>query len=448
MKRRKRIEKVEANSVRIYEQPVHSKGRKYKSYRIVYFKEGRRVRERARTLELARNRVQELKGELKTGTVHVGTLTAKQKHVIGDALELLEKEGGQLGLLEALNQFFEAKRLLAGKATTVPDAVRGYLKVQERAKLEEITFPELVEKYIVWVKAQKSRRYSLDMRARLRTAAKTLKKNIADIKTADIDEWLQGMKKLSGRTKNNYRTAVRTLFRYARDKNYLPRQEKTEAEFTSRYAEDPTDIEIYTVDQIKTLLTHITPRMVPFVALGAFAGLRSAEITRLEWKHVRFDTNVIVVPVTVAKTSNRRLAPILPVLRAWLKPFEKDKGKVLVDILDEFALARALNTAFQEMRDKEGKLLIKNLHNGLRHSFVSYRVSATQNVHQVSLESGNTPRIIFSNYRELVEDPKQAEAYFKIMPTKARLKQIKEFTSKDASRPRSGRRRIGGPVPA
>lgn len=448
MKRRKRIEKVEANSVRIYEQPVHSKGRKYKSYRIVYFKEGRRVRERARTLDLARNRVQELKGELKTGTVHVGTLTAKQKHVIGDALEMLEKEGGQLGLLEALNQFFEAKRLLAGKATTVPDAVRGYLKVQERAKLEEITFPELVEKYIVWVKAQKSRRYSLDMRARLRTAAKTLKKNIADIKTADIDEWLQGMKKLSGRTKNNYRTAVRTLFRYARDKNYLPRQEKTEAEFTSRYAEDPTDIEIYTVDQIKTLLTHITPRMVPFVALGAFAGLRTAEITRLEWKHVRFDTNVIVVPVTVAKTSNRRLAPILPVLRAWLKPFEKDKGKVLVDILDEFALARALNTAFQEMRDKEGKLLIKNLHNGLRHSFVSYRVSATQNVHQVSLESGNTPRIIFSNYRELVEDPKQAEAYFKIMPTKARLKQIKAFTSKDASRPRSGRRRIGGPVPA
>ena len=448
MKRRKRIEKVEANSVRIYEQPVHSKGRKYKSYRIVYFKEGQRVRERARTLELARSRVQELKGELKTGTVHVGTLTAKQKHVIGEALELLEKEGGQLGLLEALNQFFEAKRLLVGKATTVPDAVRGYLKVQQRAKLEEISFPELVEKYIVWVKAQKSRRYSLDMRARLRTAAKTLKKNIADIKTADIDEWLQGMKKLSGRTKNNYRTAVRTLFRYARDKNYLPRQEKTEAEFASRYAEDPTDIEIYTVAQIKTLLTHITPRMVPFVALGAFAGLRSAEITRLEWKHVRFDTNVIVVPVTVAKTSNRRLAPILPVLRAWLKPFERDNGKVLVDILDEFALAKALNTAFQEMRDKEGKLLIKNLHNGLRHSFVSYRVSVTQNVHQVSLESGNTPRVVFSNYRELVEDPKQAEAYFKIMPTKARLKQIKDFTSKDASRPRSGRRRIGGLVPA
>lgn len=432
MKRRKRIEEIEANSVRIYEQPVHSKGRKYKSYRIVYFKEGRRVRERVRTVELARKRMQEVKDELKAGTVHIGTVTAKQKHVIGEALGLLEKEGGQLGLLEALHQFFEAKRLLAGKATTVPDAVRGYLKVQQRAKLEEISFPDLVEKYIVWVKAQKSRRYSLDMRARLRTAAKAFKKNVADIKTADIDEWLQGMKKLSGRTKNNYRTAVRTLFRYARDKNYLPRQEKTEAEFTNRHAEEATEIEIYTVNQIKTLLSRISPRMVPFVAIGAFAGLRSAEMTRLEWKHVRFDTNVIVVPVTVSKTSNRRLAPILPVLRAWLKPFEKNSGKVLVDIHDEFALARAFNKALREMLGKGGKLLIKNPHNGLRHSFVSYRVSVTQNVHQVSLESGNTPRVVFSNYRELVEAPQQAEAYFKIMPTKARLKQIKAFTSKDA----------------
>jgi hypothetical protein len=103
-----------------------------------------------------------------------------------------------------------------------------------------------------------------------------------------------------------------------------------------------------------------------------------------------------------------------------------------VDIRDEFALTRTFKTALNEINGKDGKPLVQNVHNGLRHSFVSYRVSATQNVHQVSLESGNTPRIIFSNYRELVEDPTQAEAWFKILPTKARLKQIKAFTAKDA----------------
>ncbi len=41
-------------------------------------------------------------------------------------------------------------------------------------------------------------------------------------------------------------------------------------------------------------------------------------------------------------------------------------------------------------------------HNGLRHSFISYRVAQTQNVAQVALEAGNSPRMVFSNYRELV----------------------------------------------
>jgi hypothetical protein len=85
-----KVEKVEAAAVRIYEQPVHSKGKKYKSYRVVYFKEGLRVRERVRTLELARKRAKEVKEELKAGTVHIGTITAKEKHVIGEALALLE----------------------------------------------------------------------------------------------------------------------------------------------------------------------------------------------------------------------------------------------------------------------------------------------------------------------------------------------------------------------
>lgn len=423
MSKKTTIEKVEAAMVRIYEQPVWTKGKKYKSYRIVYTKEGRRIRERAKTLELARKRAQEVKDELKSGTVHIGTVTAKQKHVIGEALGLLEREGGDIGLLEALRQFFDARKLLAGRATVL-GAVQGYLKELERAQLPEILFPELVEKFLVWVKAEKSRRYKLDMQARLRTAAKTFTGKIGDIKTAEIDAWLAGMAELSGRTKNNYRNAIRTLFRFARDKNYLPRQEKTEVEFSSRYTPAKTEIGIYTNEQLEILLTRISPRMLPVVAIGALAGLRAAEISRLEWKHVRFQKNVIVVPVTIAKTSSRRLAPILPALAAWLKPFKQESGKVLVRVGDEFALATLFKEAVDAITGEDGKPLVEIVHNGLRHSFISYRVAATQNVHQVSLEAGNSPRVIFSSYRELVEDVKLAEKWFNFMPTKARLKEI------------------------
>jgi hypothetical protein len=54
-------------------------------------------------------------------------------------------------------------------------------------------------------------------------------------------------------------------------------------------------------------------------------------------------------------------------------------------------------------------------HNALRHSFISYRVAQTQNVAQVALEAGNSPQIIFSNYRELVR-PTNAENWFSIVP--------------------------------
>jgi hypothetical protein len=54
-------------------------------------------------------------------------------------------------------------------------------------------------------------------------------------------------------------------------------------------------------------------------------------------------------------------------------------------------------------------------HNALRHSFISYRVAQTQNVAQVALEAGNSPRVVFSNYRELVR-PADAAKWFGIAP--------------------------------
>ena len=54
-------------------------------------------------------------------------------------------------------------------------------------------------------------------------------------------------------------------------------------------------------------------------------------------------------------------------------------------------------------------------HNALRHSFISYRVAQIQNVAQVALEAGNSPRMVFSNYRELLRTP-DAEKSFGITP--------------------------------
>ena len=71
-----------------------------------------------------------------------------------------------------------------------------------RKKLAVISFPDLVELFLVHIREKKkSRRYVLDMQARFHFAAKTFTANIEDIKTAEMDKWLASMKKNTSRTK-------------------------------------------------------------------------------------------------------------------------------------------------------------------------------------------------------------------------------------------------------
>ncbi len=111
------------------------------------------------------------------------------------------------------------------------------------------------------------------------------------------------MKHTSGRTKNSYRSSLAALLSYTREEGYLPRGVQTEAEFSKRYDGKGGEIGIYTPEKLRTLLSKIEPRLAPFVAIGAFAGLRTAEIVRLEWPEVRFGQNVI--EIKASKSSPR-----------------------------------------------------------------------------------------------------------------------------------------------
>ena len=64
------------------------------------------------------------------------------------------------------------------------------------------------------------------------------------------------------------------------------------------------------------------------LAIGGFAGLRSAEIERLEWADVDLDGGHITVTAGKAKTASRRIIPIADNLRAWLTPYKEQSGPV------------------------------------------------------------------------------------------------------------------------
>ena len=73
---------------------------------------------------------------------------------------------------------------------------------------------------------------------------------------------------------------------------------------------DDVAIQIFTPTEMRKLLGAASGGFLPSIVLGAFAGLRSAEIKRLTWDDIRLAERHIVVGKDKAKTASRRIVPI------------------------------------------------------------------------------------------------------------------------------------------
>jgi len=408
------IEVIEYKGVNIpvYLSPLRGK----ESYLLAYYAEGQRKRERVPSLEGARKRAKQLISDLNLGNVHVAKFTLKQTAAITDAVDIIRPF--DVTITEVARQFAEARRILGN--TSILQAAEFFAKHRDeensRGALQQITLPDLVTKYLAAIEKKKSKRYVEDLNSKLKKIAKAFTGQIRDIRADDMDKWLDGLEDTGDRTKNNYRMALVTLFSYARDKNHLTRGQQTEAEFVTRFDDKKCGtIGIYKPGEFAKLLHYVDARFVPFVALGGFAGLRSIEILRLEWEDIWFKKGYIEVGRQKSKTATRRLAPICPALQEWIEPYAKESGPVLPEIRNETHFTRLFQAAKHTLNDEHGNPKVSLVHNGLRHSFCSYRMAETKSAAQVALEAGNSPKMLFEHYRELVTE-EEATEWFSLTP--------------------------------
>ena len=241
-----------------------------------------------------------------------------------------------------------------------------------------------------------------DLRVRLNRFAQTFgEQNAATVTTAQIDDWLRGLK-LSPQSRNNYRTVINNLFNFAVSRGYATTNptERTAKAKVVRGAP-----EILTCAQAVALLNACEADTLPYIAISLFAGLRAAEMERLDWAEVDLDGGNIEVKSAKSKTGSRRLIPISDNLAAWIRPLARRNGPVApVALRDRLDAAKA-RAGFKTWPA-----------NALRHSFASYRLAHCADAARVSLEMGNSPQMIFAHYRELVK-PKDAARYWTIKPS-------------------------------
>ena len=329
------------------------------------------------------------------------SMTKEQSVEYAAAVQSLQPLG--LTLSAAVAALVEAVKL-TGDLSGVAAAARVYKARHKTVMPKRVA--DVVAELIAHKKARgKSERYLRDINSRLNRFAETFQKNVGDVTTAELQAWLDDMK-LSARSVKNYRAALETLFSFAESRGCLAKgcNPVDDTEKVSGIGDGA--IEIFTPKEIITLLNHAPKDYLPLIALGAFAGLRTAEAERLEWQDIDFEGGFIHVASDKAKTRSRRLVPILPNLRAWLAPYAERQGKVWADS------ERARKRARREMLKASG---VKWKDNGLRHSFCSYRLAVTHDAAKTSLEAGNSPQMIFQHYRELVK-PADALAWFGVLP--------------------------------
>jgi integrase len=270
-----------------------------------------------------------------------------------------------------------------------------------------------------------SEKYLYQLGLRLNAFADEVKGLIGKVTAEAVNRFIRGLKGTSGRTRNNYLQALNVLFEYARKQKYVPRDFSVMDEVEVA-AEDDFEVEIFSPEEIKLLLAHCPAPLMPVLAIGAFAGLRTAEIERLDWSEIKVADKFIEVKAKKAKTRARRLVPIVPALGAWLESFRADDDADAPP-KEGPVWPQSLPYLFELQRDAAKEAGVEWKHNALRHSFISYRVADIKNVAEVALEAGNSPDIIFQHYRELVTGDK-AKEWFGITPAgvKAESKQLKE----------------------
>lgn len=295
----------------------------------------------------------------------------------------------------------ECNARLESHGKTLKDATDHFIEFLE-ASAKSCAVTKLVAELLAAKTADGASKAHLDdLRFRLNGFAQTFgEQNAATVTTAQIDDWLRGLE-LSPQSRNNYRTVINNLFNFAVSRGYAvanPVERAAKAKVTRGAPE------ILTCTQTVSLLNACEADTLPYIAISLFAGLRAAEIQRLDWTEVDLDGGHIEVKGAKAKTGARRLIPISDNLAAWIRPLARRNGAVApVALRDRLDAAKA-RAGFKTWPA-----------NAMRHSFASYRLAQCADAARVSLEMGNSPQIVFAHYRELVK-PKDAARYWQITP--------------------------------
>lgn len=288
---------------------------------------------------------------------------------------------------------------------SLQEAARYYLK-HVIAYRNAPTIGQIVERMISEAEKNDRRERTVkDLKSRLGAFAEGFPdRRMSELAVEEVKAWIDENEDWSARTRIHYLTKISQLFNYALKHNWV---DANLVERIDRPSADDAEPKIFTVEQAEKLLKSANGfGLLPYISVGLFAGLRSAEMMRLDGKDVKFDDRAVVVGQQVAKKRSRRVVEMCDALYAWLSPLKPLNGPI-VDVKQ-----------FRDNMDELRKVaeLESWPHSGLRRSFGSYHLSFHGDAIKTAQQMGHRSSDVVHNHYKALVLKTEAEKFWYLKP--------------------------------
>jgi integrase len=154
-------------------------------------------------------------------------------------------------------------------------------------------------------------------------------------------------------------------------------------------------------------------RLVPYLAICLFGGLRPFETARLGWDQVNLADGEIRLRANQAKTGKGRTIEILATLKAWLEAY-KGRDEIYRPLYSKDLRDLKASIGYGTL-SQENSNMKHWVHDVLRHTAISHYFRQTGSYGRTAEQFGNSEAIIKNHYQSRVssEDTKR---FYALLP--------------------------------
>jgi len=317
----------------------------------------------------------------------------------------------------------------------IADALGHLTQAPSPPLVQQVTFADVADRFLADKQAAMERGELRPPSFKdLKTRTRHLKRVINGVHTSQLtvqllDLALASLPSKSSRSIWNYRSTLRSVLIWARDRGQAPAnivQVIDAMTVKGNSSKDAEKINPFSTEEVTAVLEaclghrsrETGAKLAATIALQAFCGMRGKEACVLDWANIDLQQGLIRLKANGSKVRRNRTIPIPSNCKGWLELVSQQvrRGRLFRWSYWD-ALAAVQERAAMALPGFAWRP------NGLRQAFISHHLALHDSITETAYAAGNSPAKIKSNYWKL-KTKEEAVKYFNIRPTRQNVDRV------------------------